>query len=136
MDSRKTSSNCSGLRSAGALQIFDRGLQWEERVFQLVRQAAGEFAPGGHALGLHQALALFAQLRGHMVEGAANWPISFRPVTGTRVFQSPAEIWRAPSTSLNTGRVTPAAPHQLRKIRGRRRRPQRRVPADGCAARG
>ena len=54
----------------GALEILDRGLQREERILQLVRQAPRQFAPRGHALGLHQLLALLGQLRGHAIERA------------------------------------------------------------------
>ena len=53
---------------ARAQQVFHRDLQREERILELVRQAAGKFAPGGDALGLHGAVALFDQLVGHGIE--------------------------------------------------------------------
>ena len=35
-------------------QILHRELKGKERILQLVSQAAGQFAPCGYALGLHQ----------------------------------------------------------------------------------
>src|ERR1039458_5000551 len=58
----------AGMRGARALQVLDGDLQREQGILQLVREAAGELAPGGHALGLHQAVALLQQLAGHLVE--------------------------------------------------------------------
>ena len=47
-----------GWQLAGADEIFDGELEREERIFQLMGEAAGEFAPGGYALGLDETLAL------------------------------------------------------------------------------
>ncbi len=58
-----------GILFAGALQIFDRGLQREQRVFEFMREAAGQFAPGGDAFDLHEFFALLDQLAGHLIKG-------------------------------------------------------------------
>ena len=52
----------------GAQQVLHGDLQWKQRVLELVRQAAGEFAPSRHPLCLHQALLLIEQLPRHLVE--------------------------------------------------------------------
>ena len=70
MLSRKTSSNSACRQFARAHQILDRQLQREERILEFVRQAPGQFAPRGHALALHQPLALAGELLGHVVEAA------------------------------------------------------------------
>ena len=53
---------------ARALQIFNRQLQGKQRILQLVREPPRQFAPRGHAFGLHQALALLGELARHFVE--------------------------------------------------------------------
>ncbi len=68
--SRKTSSNSAAGRFARTHQILDRELQREERILELVRQPARQFAPCGHALALHQAVALARQLLRHVIEAA------------------------------------------------------------------
>ena len=42
-----------GAKLAGTLEILHRDLQREKRIAKFVRQAAGQFTPGGNALGLH-----------------------------------------------------------------------------------
>ena len=59
-----------GAKLAGALEIFDGDLQREKRVAQFVSQAAGEFAPGGDAFGLHKLFFLRGEGAGHVVESA------------------------------------------------------------------
>src|SRR5690348_5890695 len=54
---------------ARADEVFDGELKREERVLELVGEAAGEFAPGGDALSLNQAFFLFEQVGGHAIEG-------------------------------------------------------------------
>ncbi len=56
--SRKTSSNSAGGKCARADQILDGELQREERILELVRQPPRQLAPCGHALALHQSVAL------------------------------------------------------------------------------
>ncbi len=51
-----------------AHQIFDRKLQREQRILQLVRQSPRQFAPGRHSLRLHQAFFLRQQFRSHAIE--------------------------------------------------------------------
>ena len=55
---------------ARAHQVLDRELQREERILELVRQPARQFAPCGHALALHQAVALAGELLCHVIEAA------------------------------------------------------------------
>ncbi len=59
--SRKTSSNISGDFCFRAQQILDRDLQREQRILQLMRQAARQFAPCRYPLGLHGAIFLLEQ---------------------------------------------------------------------------
>ena len=54
---------------ASTQKIFDSELQGEERIFQLVGEAAGEFAPGGDTLGLNELLLLLDEFARHAVEG-------------------------------------------------------------------
>ena len=49
----------------GTLQILDRDLQRKERIFQLVGQAAGQFAPSCDAFRLHQAIPLLQKFARH-----------------------------------------------------------------------
>ena len=58
-----------GILFAGALQIFDRSLQREQRILEFMREAAGEFAPGGDAFDLHELFALLDELAGHLIKG-------------------------------------------------------------------
>ena len=103
-----------GILFLRALQIFDRRLQREQRILQFVRQPPRHFAPGRHALGLHQPLALLDQLLRHLIERRAKLAdFVSRRARPRRAFQFPADTSRAPSASLRTGRVTRAAPHQL-----------------------
>ena len=69
VDSRKTSSNWPFCCSRAFCRFSTGGLQREERIFEFVREAAGDFAPGSDAFGLHQALALLDELLGHLIEG-------------------------------------------------------------------
>ena len=68
VDSWKHFVKLLGILLARALQIFHRGLQREQRIFQFVRQPPRHFAPRRHSLGLHQAVALLGKLLGHLIE--------------------------------------------------------------------
>ena len=50
------------------LQIFDGDLHREKRIAQLMREPSRQFAPGGNALGLHQAFFLRRQRLRHFIE--------------------------------------------------------------------
>src|SRR5579871_6311730 len=93
------------MRGSRALQIFHGDLERKERIFQFVRQAAGQLTPGSHAFGLHQTVALFQQIARHPVKAAARSPISSAECTSTCVSQSPAATARAPAARASTGRV-------------------------------
>ena len=95
------------------LQILHGRLQGEQRILQLVREAARQFAPCGDALRLHEAFALLDQLLGHAIECFRELADFIFAVTGTRAFQFPSETSRAPSPIPAPARVTRVAAHQL-----------------------
>ena len=64
---RRTASGCSRRARCRFSMVICSGKQ---RILQLVRQPARQFAPGRDALGLNGAVALLDQLLGHLVEGA------------------------------------------------------------------
>ncbi len=68
--SRKTSSNSASGKFARAHQVLDRELQRKERILELVGKPSRQFAPCGHALALHQPLALARELFRHVIEAA------------------------------------------------------------------
>ena len=68
VDSLNTSRNCLCFQLPRALHIFHGDLQREQRIAQLMRQAPRQFAPGGYALGLHQAFFLLRERLRHIVE--------------------------------------------------------------------
>ena len=95
-----------------ALHVLHGDLQREKRILQFVRQAAGQFAPCGHALGLHQPLALLHQLVRHAIEG----PGQLADLVGGCGIDGRSPIaggdLPALSASRRTGRVTRAVAHQ------------------------
>ena len=92
----------------------------KQRILQFVRQAPRQFAPGGDALGLHQALALLHQFARHAIERARQSCRSRRrEETSTVASQSPAATRPALSARRCTGRVTRAVAHQLNTMPSR-----------------
>src|SRR5579885_985629 len=117
-----------GMLIAGALEIFHGDLEGEERVLELVGQAAGEFAPGRYALRLNQAIALFGKLPGHLVEGFGQ---SADLVAGADVHAGapvPSGHLAGPGGQGAHGRVTRAVAHQLMTTPSRMPPPATRKP--------
>jgi hypothetical protein len=78
-----------------------------------VRQAAGKFAPGGDALGLHQALALADQLARHVIEAARQHANLVAPAFGNARLPVAAATSSAAAANCSMGRETRAAIHRL-----------------------
>ena len=68
VDSKNTSSNCSEVCSRARCRFSTVSCRGNKRILQFVREPARQFAPGGDAFGLHQALALLGKLARHFVE--------------------------------------------------------------------
>ena len=118
-----------------APQRLDRELDGEDRVLQLVRQAARHLAPGGDALGLQQPLARRAQLRGHGGEGAGQVADLVRRPRATASRGLPAATPRARPASAPTGRAirldrTSAAPSAASSRAAATPRASLRTPPD------
>lgn len=105
-------------------------LEGEERVFQLVSEAAGKFAPCGDALGLDEAIALLDQLAGHPIEGGGELadliargdrdmrvPIaaSDRAHTGDEFGNGPGDAGRGPPAQQDAQKNAGAVPEFLEK---------------------
>jgi hypothetical protein len=104
-----------GVFVARPLHVLHGDLQREQRILQLVRQPPRQFAPRRHALGLHQALALFHQFVSHAIESARQLPdLVFAghfhggaPVAGGH----PAGAFRQPLHRPRDARRGPPAQH-------------------------
>ena len=109
-----------GVALARPLHVFDRDLQREQRVLQLVRQPPRQLAPRRHALRLHQALALLHQLVRHAVESARQLPDLVAagdfhggaPVAGGH----PARAFRQPLHRPRDARRGPPAQHDRHRM--------------------
>ena len=64
-------------------QVFHRELQREQRILQLVRQAARQFAPRGNPLRLHQLFPLLQKFCVMRLNDSASAPSSSAEFTGT-----------------------------------------------------
>jgi len=71
-------------------QIFDGELKWKERILEFMGKAAGQFAPGGYALGLHEPIALRNKFARHVIEASCKGADFVVTPCGTCVFQFPA----------------------------------------------